>query len=239
MKCSVLSECSKQEYMKKQRKGNTAASIAFSSPPENSSVQVYNDYQSVALVSAGNGHAIENGSQKRDRITSRDGTGKTSTVADVVSNSQDSRCGMKDESIGRNSTWMMDSSSHAYLGPEDNSTDPHETLTESSTLTFVDVHTLEESAENHSLNGLGMVYLKEFVLIDDDDDGDMSLREKTVTDMSVMDGKAADLVCGRFLSTSSGSLSECREEFQAPEAPPPEDVETACEKKHCCFCTVS
>uniref|UniRef100_A0A8C3G615 Uncharacterized protein n=1 Tax=Cyclopterus lumpus TaxID=8103 RepID=A0A8C3G615_CYCLU len=126
----------------------------------------------------------------------------------------------------------------AYSGPEDNSTDPHETLTETSTLTFVDVHNLEDSAENYSLHGLGMVYLKEFVLIDDDDDGDMSLREKTVTDLSVMDGKAADLVCGRLLSTSSGSVSECKEECAAHEVPPPEEVETAHEKKRCCFCTV-
>uniref|UniRef100_A0A3B4TFU1 Uncharacterized protein n=1 Tax=Seriola dumerili TaxID=41447 RepID=A0A3B4TFU1_SERDU len=146
---------------------------------------------------------------------------------------------MKEESVNRNSTWTMDSSSQAYSGPEDNSTDPHETLTETSTLTFVDAHIMEDSAENHSLHGVGMVYLKEFVLIDDDDDGDMSLREKTVTDLSVMDGKAADLVCGRLLSTSSGSLSECKEESPAPEAPPPpEEVQTAHEKKRCCFCTI-
>uniref|UniRef100_A0A8C4E8I3 Paralemmin-2 n=1 Tax=Dicentrarchus labrax TaxID=13489 RepID=A0A8C4E8I3_DICLA len=126
----------------------------------------------------------------------------------------------------------------AYSGPEDNSTDPHETLTETSTLTFVDTHTMEESGENYSLHGVGMVYLKEFVLIDDDDDGDMSLREKTVTDLSVMDGKAADLVCGRLLSTSSGSLSECKEDTPAPEVPPPEEVETAHKKKCCCFCTI-
>uniref|UniRef100_A0A3P8RSX7 Uncharacterized protein n=1 Tax=Amphiprion percula TaxID=161767 RepID=A0A3P8RSX7_AMPPE len=142
------------------------------------------------------------------------------------------------EAALRNSSWMMDSSSQAYSGPEDNSTDPHETLTETSTLTFVDAHTMDESVENHSLDGVGMIYLKEFVLIDDDDDGDMSLREKTVTDLSVMDGKAADLVCGRLLSTSSCSFSECKEESSAPEAAPPEEAETAHEKKRCCFCTL-
>uniref|UniRef100_A0A3Q0RRP6 Uncharacterized protein n=1 Tax=Amphilophus citrinellus TaxID=61819 RepID=A0A3Q0RRP6_AMPCI len=138
----------------------------------------------------------------------------------------------------RSSMWMMDSSSQAYSGPEDNSTDPHETLTETSTLTFVDAHTMEESTENHSLHGVGIVYFKEFVLIDDDEDGDMSLREKTVTDMSVMDGKAADLVCSRLLSTSSGSMSECKEESSAPSAPPPEEAETTHKKKSCCFCTL-
>ncbi|KAL6114697.1 palm2akap2 [Pungitius sinensis] len=226
--------------MKKQRKGNAAASIAFSSPPENSSVQVCTDYQRGASVTSGNAHAVENGSEnRRDRTAGRERAGGMCAVPDVASNSRDPRCSMKDEGVGGDSTWAMDSSSRACLGPEDNSTDPHETLTESSTLTFVDVHALEESAEGHSLHGLGMVYLKEFVLIDDDDDGDMSLREKTVTDLSVMDGKAADLVCGRFLSTSSGSLSECKGEFEARDAPPAEDAEAACEKQRCCFCTVS
>lgn len=221
--------------MKKQGKDNTS-SIPLSSPTGNSNVQVYYDCQKVALkMYPGNGHATEKGCHtRRDHVASRDASGKRYSVPDITSNSQDLRCSMKDESVQRNSTWMMDSSSLAYLGPEDNSTDPHETLTETSTLTFVDAHTLDESAENHSLHGVEMVYLKEFVLIDDDDDGDMSLREKTVTDLSVMDGKAADLVCGRLLSDSSMSVSESKEESLAPEAPPPKEVE----KKRCCFCTV-
>ncbi|XP_071340260.1 uncharacterized protein [Trachinotus anak] len=221
--------------MKKQGKGDTA-SIPLSSPT-GSSVQVYHDYQKVAFkMYPGNGHATENGSHnRREQVTSRDGAGK---MPDIFSNSQDQKYSMKDESVNRNYTWMMDSSSQTYSGPEDNSTDPHESLTETSTLTFVDAHITEDSAENHSLHRVGMVYLKEFVLIDDDDDGDMSLREKTVTDLSVMDGKAADLVCGRLLSTSSGSLSESKEESPAPEAPPPEEVQTAPEKKRCCPCTL-
>lgn len=212
--------------MKKQGKGDTA-SIPLSSPTGSSSVQVYHDYQKVAFKMFENGHATENG------------TGRMSSVPDVISSSQDLKFSMKEESFHKNSSWMMDSSSQAYSGPDDNSTDPHETLTETSTLTFADANTLEESAENHSLHGVGMVYLKEFVLIDDDDDGDMSLREKTVTDLTVMDGKAADLVCGRLLSTSSGSVSVCRDESPAPEAPPAEEHEAAYTKKRCCFCTIS
>ncbi|TNN77578.1 Paralemmin-2 [Liparis tanakae] len=227
--------------MKKQRKAHPAASIPLSTPPGNRGEQVYHDDPSVAFkMHSGNGHAIEHVSHaRRDWLTGRDATGKTSSIPDITSSSQDRRYSMKDESVQRNSTWMMDSSSQAYSGPEDNSTDPHETLTETSTLTFVDVHTLEESAEDYSLHEPGMVYLKDFVLIDDDDDGDMSLREKTVIDLSVMEGKAADLVCRRLLSTSSGSVSESKEERAAPEATPPEEVEVAHEKKRCCFCTVS
>ncbi|XP_035022463.2 paralemmin-2 isoform X1 [Hippoglossus stenolepis] len=199
-------------------------------PAGSSSLHIYHDYQKVAFtMSPGNGHAAENGSHNQgDKVATK--------MPDYVSKSQDQK--YQDESVNRNSMWVMESSSQAYSGPEDNSTDPHETLTETSTLTFVDAHTMEDLTESHSLHGMGMVYLKEFVLIDDDDDGDMSLREKTVTDLTVMDGKAADLVCGRLLSTSAGSLSECKEESAAPEAPPSKEVKTAHETRRCCFCTL-
>lgn len=216
--------------MTKQGQGD-GAGIPLSSPTGGTSVQVYHDYQKVAFkMYPGNGHAIENSSYtRRGQVTNHDGTGMMSSVPDFISNSPDQRYSMKEQQ--RNSMWMTDSSSQAYSGPEDNSTDPHETLTETSTLTFVDSHT-----ENHSLHGVEMVYLKEFVLIDDDDDGDMSLREKTVTDLSVMDGKAAELVCGRLLSTSSGSMSECKDESPAPEVPLPEESELSPKKQPCCFC---
>ncbi|XP_060893227.1 uncharacterized protein si:ch211-12e13.12 [Labrus mixtus] len=221
--------------MKKQGKGNTAG-IPLSSPAGSSSVQVYNEYQKAAFkFHPENGHATENGSH---RVRGRDDTGKMSRVPDIISHSQEPRYSVKDDAFHRNSSWVMDSCSQVYSGPEDNSTDQHETLTETSTLTFVDAHTTEESTENHSLHGVEMIYLKEFVLIDDDDDGDMSLREKTVTDLSIMGGKAAELVCGRLLSTSSGSLSEYKEEPSAPEAPPPEEVEAEHERKPCCVCTI-
>lgn len=210
-----MSQCSKEKYMKQQGKGGTP-SIPLSSPTGSSSVQVYHDYQKVVFkMYPGNGHATETGSHtRRDQVP-------VSSAPDVVPHGQ-GQC---------HSTWTMDSSSQA-------STDPHETLTETSTLTFVDAHALEDSAESHSLRGVGMVYLKEFVLIDDDDDGDMSLREKTVTDSTVMDGRAADLVRGRLLSTSSGSVSECKEEPPEAPRPPPEDVATAHRQKRCCFCSI-
>uniref|UniRef100_A0A8C8EVX1 Uncharacterized protein n=2 Tax=Oncorhynchus TaxID=8016 RepID=A0A8C8EVX1_ONCTS len=122
-------------------------------------------------------------------------------------------------------------------GPEDNSTDTHETLTETSTMTFVDAHTIDESGETHSLLCVMEVHInKEFVLIDDDDDGDMSLREKTVTNMSIMDGNAADLVCGRRLSISTDTYSECKEESVAPE--PTAQADTHTKKQPCCFCSI-
>uniref|UniRef100_A0A3P8VKA0 Uncharacterized protein n=1 Tax=Cynoglossus semilaevis TaxID=244447 RepID=A0A3P8VKA0_CYNSE len=134
----------------------------------------------------------------------------------------------------------MDSTSQAYSGAEDNSTDPQETLTETSNLTFMDAPTFDGPAENCSLHGVTTVCLKEFVLIDDDDDGDMSLREKTVTDLSIMNGRAAELVCGRVLAFSSSSESDCgEEETVAPETPTVEDVVTPQGSGRCCSCTVS
>ncbi|XP_035291521.1 A-kinase anchor protein 2 [Anguilla anguilla] len=56
-------------------------------------------------------------------------------------------------------------------------------------------------------------------LIDEDDD--RSLREKTVTDVSVTDGNAADLVAGRPQSVSSELPSEEKEESSVVELPPP------------------
>ncbi|CAL8295654.1 unnamed protein product [Gadus morhua 'NCC'] len=72
-----------------------------------------------------------------------------------------------------------------------------------------------KSGENNSLRGSGpaeAVYFKVFVLLDDDDDGDMSLREKMMTEMSFMDGNIADLVGRRLLSTSSDFLSHGKAE---------------------------
>lgn len=206
--------------------GNSGVASIPSSSPTGSSVQVFHDYQKIAFkMHPKNGHVMENGSHAiRGQVTT--------SVPGIIPNNMD------DDGAQKSATWMIDSSSQVCSGPEDNSTDPQETLTETSTLTFVDAHIMEDSAENHSVHGVGMVYLKEFVLIDDDDDGDMSLREKTVTDVSVMDGRAADLVCRRLFSTSSGSLSEGKAESPSPEAPPPEEIKTTHDKTGCCLCSI-
>ncbi|XP_061622634.1 uncharacterized protein si:ch211-12e13.12 [Phyllopteryx taeniolatus] len=144
---------------------------------------------------------------------------------------------MRDSSAQRISMWTVDSSTQAYSGPEDNSTDLPETLTETSTLNFVDRHSLQEPGDHDSLHRVTMVYLKEFVLIDDDDDGDMSLREKTVNNLSVMDGKAADLVCGRPVSTSSPSGSKWKGESLPLDGPLPQH-ESSRGNQYCCTCTI-
>ncbi|KAF6716978.1 Paralemmin-2 [Oryzias melastigma] len=170
---------------------------------------------------------------RRHHITKHDGSGKMSRDSDKLS-CKEQECILGDAAIHRKSSWLKDSSSQTCSGSEDNCADQHKTLTE--TLTLADSHSVDDSLENHRLHGVGMMYLKEFVLIDDDEDGDMSLREKTVTDLSATDGKAAELVCGRLLSTSSGSLSECKDESSAREAPQLKEEEPVHRDKHCCFC---
>ncbi|XP_036000528.1 uncharacterized protein si:ch211-12e13.12 [Fundulus heteroclitus] len=218
-----------------KRRGDNTASTSLSPPPGSSSVQVCHDRHNMGVkMYPRNGHALESNSHThRDQLSRRDdATYKVSSAPDLIPESgKEQTFGMGEQTFHRTSMLILDSSSQVYSGPEDNSTEPHESLTESSTFTFVDGYTLEEPVENHSpQQGVGRIYLKELVLIDDDEDGDMSLREKTVTDFSVRDGKAAELVCGRLLSTSTGSLSECREEGARAEA-----VQG---KKTCCSCTL-
>ncbi|XP_055080186.1 paralemmin-2 [Periophthalmus magnuspinnatus] len=195
----------------KKRSKDRAETIPLSSPTGSGGVQVDHDFQKVAFKSfAGNGHAADHKPSESPNAKLKDQH-------------------LQDDNY-KNSPWVLETSSQA----EDNSTDPPETMTETSTLTFVDAQILEENVPC-----AGGVYFKEFVLIDDEDDGDMSLREKTVTDISVMDGRAAELVCGRIVSTSSGSLTESKEEMPvSPETPPAEQTQIIHARSHCCHCAI-
>ncbi|XP_077378721.1 uncharacterized protein LOC144019493 isoform X4 [Festucalex cinctus] len=210
--------------MKTQGKGESPSN-ALSSPAGCSSVQVYHDDRKVAFTThSADGHAKDDGSHSmREQVTNGDNTSSIST---------EQKFSTRVAGSPRISMWTVD-----YSGPEDNSTDPPETLTETSTMNFVDGRTLEEHGDDYSLHEVTTVYLKDFVLIDDDDDGDMSLREKTVDNLTVMDGKAADLVCGRLVNTSSVSASRWK-----GESSPPEDAlrgnEPSRGNHHCCTCAI-
>ncbi|XP_072289403.1 uncharacterized protein [Eucyclogobius newberryi] len=195
----------------KKRSKDCTETLPLSSPTGSSGVQVDHDFQKVSFKSFhANGHAADQNPSDCPDMKVKD----KNTLDDHL----------------KNTTWVLDMSSPA----EDNSTDPPETMTETSTLTFVDAQILEETVPC-----TGGVYLKEFVLIDDEDDGDMSLREKTVTDISVMDSRAAELVCGRIVSTSSGSLTESKEGTPvSPEAPPADLTQTLHARRRCCHCTI-
>lgn len=247
---SISVQRTSEKCMKKQRKSKNSA-IHVSSPVvegerklDGSSLTVYDDGQKVKVVYEvypGDVRIMENDahSQRLFQVTNRDGGGKVPSPSDVVTNGRGQN-DLQDQNAPKVCNVMLicdASTGQPCSGPEDNSTDTHETLTETSTMTFVDAHTIDESGETHSLLCVMEVHInKEFVLIDDDDDGDMSLREKTVTNMSIMDGNAADLVCGRRLSISTDTYSECKEESVAPE--PTAQADTHTKKQPCCFCSI-
>ncbi|KAJ0067806.1 hypothetical protein NL108_011032 [Boleophthalmus pectinirostris] len=195
----------------KKRSKDHAETIPLSSPTGSSGVQVDHGFQKVSFKSfTGNGHTADHNPSASPHKKIKDQN-------------------VHDDNL-KNTAWVLETSSQA----EDNSTDPPETMTETSTLTFVDAQILEENVPC-----TGGVYLKEFVLIDDEDDGDMSLREKTVTDISVMDSRAAELVCGRIGSTSSGSLTESKEEMPVSlEVSPAEQTQILHTRRHCCHCVI-
>lgn len=100
------------------------------------------------------------------------------------------------------------------------------------TMIFMGYHNVEDEEETKKLLGYDGTIKAEIVLIDEDDE--KSLREKTVTDISTMDGNAADLVSGCPLSDTTEPSSEGKDESLAKEAPPAGIQK----KKRCRCCTV-
>ncbi|KAK7126180.1 hypothetical protein R3I93_021536 [Phoxinus phoxinus] len=86
------------------------------------------------------------------------------------------------------------------------------------TMIFMGYHSIEDEEESKKLLGFDGTIKAEIVLIDEDDE--KSLREKTVTDMSTVDGNAADLVSGRPLSDTTELSSEGKDESSPKELPP-------------------
>ncbi|XP_016399297.1 paralemmin-2-like isoform X4 [Sinocyclocheilus rhinocerous] len=97
------------------------------------------------------------------------------------------------------------------------------------TMIFMGYHSVEDEEESKKLLGFDGTIKAEIVLIDEDDE--KSLREKTVTDISTIDGNAADLVSGRPQSDTTELSSEGKDESSTKELPP-----TGIEKKKRCQC---
>ncbi|XP_067106342.1 palm2 and akap2 fusion isoform X2 [Osmerus mordax] len=101
------------------------------------------------------------------------------------------------------------------------------------TMVFLGYQSVQED-EGRRLLGFDGTIKAEIVLIDEDDE--KSLREKTVTDVSAVDGNAADLVSGRPLSDTTTELSSEGCDPSSPlDAPPPPGID---KKKRCQCCTV-
>lgn len=96
------------------------------------------------------------------------------------------------------------------------------------TMVFLGYQDVEDMSESRRLLGFDGAVKAEVVLIDEDDE--KSLREKTVTDLSVIDGTAADLVSGRPATSEAASTelsSDGREPDSASSPPANPDSNTA------------
>uniref|UniRef100_A0A3B4V804 Palm2 and akap2 fusion n=1 Tax=Seriola dumerili TaxID=41447 RepID=A0A3B4V804_SERDU len=96
------------------------------------------------------------------------------------------------------------------------------------TMVFLGYQDVEDMSESRRLLGFDGAVKAEVVLIDEDDE--KSLREKTVTDLSVIDGTAADLVSGRPATSEAVSTelsSDGREPDSASSPPANPDANTA------------
>lgn len=83
------------------------------------------------------------------------------------------------------------------------------------TMVFLGYQDVEDTSESRRLLGFDGAVKAEVVLIDEDDE--KSLREKTVTDLSIIDGTAADLVSGRP-ATSEGASTELSSDGREPDS---------------------
>lgn len=97
---------------------------------------------------------------------------------------------------------------------------PEATAEHPVTMVFLGYQDIEDTSESRRLLGFDGAVKAEVVLIDEDDE--KSLREKTVTDISVIDGTAADLVSGRPVTSEaiSTELSSDGREPDSASSPP-------------------
>ncbi|GLD55141.1 A-kinase anchor protein 2-like isoform X1 [Lates japonicus] len=117
--------------------------------------------------------------------------------------------------------------SSAHLGNELTSP-PQASAEHPITMVFLGYQDVEDTSESRRLLGFDGAVKAEVVLIDEDDE--KSLREKTVTDLSVIDGTAADLVSGRPATSEAASTelsSDGREPDSTSSPPANTDANTA------------
>ncbi|XP_076019779.1 palm2 and akap2 fusion isoform X2 [Genypterus blacodes] len=92
---------------------------------------------------------------------------------------------------------------------------PHASTEHPITMVFMGYQDVEDLSESRRLLGFDGAVKAEVVLIDEDDE--KSLREKTVTDVSIIDGTAADLVSGRP-ATSEAISTELSSDGRDPDS---------------------
>ncbi|XP_051018325.1 A-kinase anchor protein 2 isoform X2 [Acomys russatus] len=115
----------------------------------------------------------------------------------------------KDRSLGNPGQQAQPASTE---GPEAN-------LDQPVTMIFMGYQNIEDEEETKKVLGYDETIKAELVLIDEDDE--KSLREKTVTDVSTIDGNAAELVSGRPVSDTTEPSSPEGKEESLPTDPAP------------------
>lgn len=132
--------------------------------------------------------------------------------------------------------------------PDDQLTSlPQATAEHPVTMVFLGYQDVEDMSESRRLLGFDGAVKAEVVLIDEDDE--KSLREKTVTDLSVIDGTAADLVSGRPATSEAASTelsSDGRDSASSPPANPDSNMvsphgltpATGTDKRKRCECCI-
>ncbi|XP_036384141.1 A-kinase anchor protein 2 isoform X1 [Megalops cyprinoides] len=197
-------------------------------------VKVYDDGRKVVYeVRSGGSTTLENGlhpwnSVEVDELMQRVGQsrGRGDSGGVTVTPAGSGPAGTKEQTVHKEAKLEMirgpqgkgtgDQPKYGYEGevtevPEASSEKPV-------TMIFMGYHSVDDEEETKKLLGFDGTIKAEIVLIDEDDE--KSLREKTVTDISTMDGNAADLVSGRPLSDTTELSSEGKDESSAKELPP-------------------
>uniref|UniRef100_A0A4W3JP78 Palm2 and akap2 fusion n=1 Tax=Callorhinchus milii TaxID=7868 RepID=A0A4W3JP78_CALMI len=181
-------------------------------------VKVYDDGSKVVYEVHSGGAVVENGVQHL-----------TSSEVDQLLN----RAGRTNVSCDRYvSDSLTTSESNASTeGPRSEA--PEASADHPVTMIFMGYQNVEGEAEASKLLGYEGAIQAELVLIDEDDE--KSLREKTVTDVSTLDGNAAELVAGISMTeatdTPSGDGLEATESGTEPAAGTEK-------KKRCKCCTI-
>ncbi|XP_073730088.1 palm2 and akap2 fusion isoform X7 [Misgurnus anguillicaudatus] len=227
--------------VEKDRKTGTTKILSASavSPQEahQRGIKVYDDGRKVIYeVRSGGSATIENGTHpwstsEVDELMQQVGQphqrseGARVTVTPAESQSSETPSSAKED---KQDEQQISSNTQERYEDEVNET-PQASADKPVTMIFMGYHSIEDEEETKKLLGFDGTIKAEIVLIDEDDE--KSLREKTVTDISNIDGNAADLVSGRPLSDTSELSSEGKDETSTKEMPP-----TGIEKKKRCQC---
>ncbi|XP_053145381.1 A-kinase anchor protein 2 isoform X4 [Hemicordylus capensis] len=186
-------------------------------------IKVYDDGTKVVYEMHSGGTVVENGVHKLsakdvDELIQKAGQSRTGTVSERNTIVDGNLSHMKEQILFKEAKLeMVHKPSKRHSGnPRHQAKLSGEEVPEASadhpvTMIFMGYQNIDDEDETKKVLGYDETIKAELVLIDEDDE--KSLREKTVTDVSTMDGNAAELVSGRPLSdTTEPSSPEGKEE---------------------------